>query len=164
MSFRFPVEAGAILMFARALGDLDPRWYDEESEAARRHGGVSALPTFVASAAHFDPEWPYRPRPDVPWWGSGRGPGSPAPGTGGSGGTSLHAEQHYEYHRPLRPGDVLTVEHQPGKTWEKHSERSGTLRFDEEIIRFTDQRGELVLTATRVRVITERPVERPVGG
>jgi acyl dehydratase len=145
-------------MFARALGDLNPRWYDENSEAAQLHGGVSAPPTFVASVAQWDPDWPYRPRPGVQWWGSGRGPGSPPPNTGGSSGTSLHAEQHYEYHQPLRPGDVLTVEREAGKTWEKQSARAGTLRFEEEITRFTNQRGELVLTATRVRVITERPV------
>lgn len=159
MSFRFPVEAGAILMFARSLGDLDPRWYDEASEPAQRRGGVSAPPTFVASAAHFDPDWPYRPRPDTPWWGSGAAPGHPAPTVGGSRGTSLHAEQHYEYHRPLHPGDVLTVVREMGKTWEKQSRRAGRLRFEEEITLFTDQHGELVLTATRVRVITERPVE-----
>ncbi len=157
MSFSFPVEAGAVLMFARALGDLDPRWYDEASTAAQVHGGVLAPPTFVASAAHFDPDWPYRPHPGVPWHGSGRGPGFPPPASGS--GTSLHAEQHYEYHRPIRPGDVLTVDREPGKRWEKQSARAGTLRFEEEITRFTNQRGELVLTAIRVRVVTERPVE-----
>jgi acyl dehydratase len=156
MTFTFPVEAGAIVMFARALGDLGPRWYDEDSPEAQRHGGVAAPPTFVASVAHWDPDWPYRPRPDVEWWGSGRGPGKPPPNVGA--GTSLHAEQHYEYHQPLRPGDVLTVSRESGKTWEKQSARAGTLRFEEEITRFTNQRDELVLTATRVRVITERPV------
>jgi len=157
MSFTMPVEAGAILGFARALGDLDPRWYDENSPAAQVHGGVTAPPTFVATVAQFDEDWPYRPRPGVPWHGSGKGPGTPAPTSGT--GTSLHAEQHYEYFGPLRPGDVLTVEREPGKSWEKHSARAGTLRFEEEITRFTNQRGELVVTATRVRVVTERPVE-----
>jgi N-terminal half of MaoC dehydratase len=159
VSILLPIEAGAILMFARSLGDLNPRWYDEESEAAKCHGGVSAPPTFVATIAQFDPDWPYRPTPGEPWWGSGRGPGTPAPTTGGSGGTSLHAEQHYEYTRPLRPGDVLSAERVEGKTWEKQSARAGTLRFSEEITRFHDQAGELVMTATRVRVVTERPVE-----
>lgn len=155
MSFRFPVEAGAILMFARAMGDLDPRWYDENSEEAQAHGGVQAPPTFVASVAHFDPDWPYRPHPDRPWFGSGAGPGTPSPTVPG-GGTSMQAEQHYEYHVPLRPGDVLTVERSPGRTWEKQSARSGTLLFEEEITRYTNQRGELAVVATRVRVITGR--------
>jgi acyl dehydratase len=160
MSFRFPVEAGAIGAFARAIGDLDPRWHDEASAQAQRHGGVSAPPTFVASAAHFDPDWVYRPRPGVPWHGSGRGPGRQAPASGPGGGTSLHAEQHYVYHRPLRPGDVLSVEREPGRSWEKRSGRGGLLRFEEEITSYRDAGGELVLTATRVRVITQRPVDR----
>lgn len=158
MTFTFPVEAGAVLMFARAVGDLDPRWYDAESPAAQRHGGPAAPPTFAASVAHWDPDWPYRPRPDVPWWGSGRDAGRPAPGSQHRG-TSLHAEQHYEYHRPMRPGQVLTVERTPGRRWTKESGRAGTLRFEEEITTFVDQDGELVLTARRVKVVTDRPVD-----
>lgn len=155
-SFQFPVEAGHVMCFARAVGDDDPVRYDAEHERTVRRGGVSASPTFVAAVAQFDPDWPYRPRPGEPWHGSGRGPGTPPPGTGT---TSLHAEQHYEYHREVRPGDVLTVERSAGATWEKQSARSGRLRFEEEITRFTDSAGELVVTARRVRVITERPAE-----
>lgn len=153
MSFQFPVEAGAIMMFARSLGDSDPRWYDEDSEEARAHGGVCAPPTFVNAVAHWDPDWPYRPQPDRPWHGSGSGPGTPSPTVPG-GGTSMQAEQHYEYLVPVRPGDELTVERAAGRTWQKESKRSGTLRFEEEVTRYTNQRGELAVVATRVRVLT----------
>jgi hypothetical protein len=149
--FTFPVESGHILMFARALGDDNPAWSGAGPDA------VVAPPTFVAAAAQFDPDWPYRPRPGEEWNGSGRGPGTAPPSSGG--GTSLHAEQHYEYHLPLRPGDVLTVEREAGRTWEKQSKRAGTLKFSEEITRFRNQDGELAVTARRVRVVTERPVE-----
>ena len=74
-------------------------------------------------------------------------------------GTSLHAEQHYEFHRPLRPGDVLTVTREQGESWEKQSKRAGTLRFSTEISYYRDQDGELVVTAKRVRVVTERKVD-----
>jgi N-terminal half of MaoC dehydratase len=151
--FVFPVEVGHIMVFARALGDDNPAWFDADA----RPGGVVAPPTFVAAAAQFDPDWPYRPRPGQEWNGSGRGPGT-APSSSG-GGTSLHAEQHYEYHLPIRPGDVLSVEREAGRTWEKQSKRAGTLMFSEEITRFRNQYGELAVTALRVRVITERPVE-----
>jgi len=57
---------------------------------------------------------------------------------------------------------VLSVEREPGRSWEKQSSRSGLLRFEEEITSYRDSGGELVLTATRVRVITERPVDKPV--
>jgi hypothetical protein len=151
MSFTFPVEAGAILAFARAIGDLDPRWWDAGSDAAKARGGITAPPTFVASVAQWDPDWPYRPRPGEQWFGSAKGPGTKPP-TAGSG-TSLHAEQHYVYERPLRPGDVLTVERSAGKEWDKKSRGGGSLHFEEEITTFTDQHGELVMTATRVRVV-----------
>ncbi len=152
MSFQFHVEPGAILAFARSLGDDDPRWYNADSEGARAHGGIVAPPTFVNAVAHWDPEWPYRPHPDRPWHGSGKGPGHHSPTVAGKG-TSMQAEQHYTYHAPLRPGDVLTVEREAGRVWEKQSKKSGTLRFEEEITRFTNQRGELAVVATRVRVI-----------
>lgn len=158
MGIQFPVESGHILMFARALGDTNPIYHDEEYAAATECGGVIAPPTFVAGVAHFDPDWPYRPRPGEPWMGSGREPtGVPSPLAGG--GTSLHAEQHYEYHQPLRPGDVLTAESEPGRTWEKDSKRAGKLTFDEAIVRFSNQRGEPVVTVRRVRVVTEKTVE-----
>lgn len=156
---RFPVESGHILMFARALGDANPVYFDENNAAVTECAGVIAPPTFVAAAAHFDPDWLYRPKVDEPWMGSGREPsGVVSPPS--AGGTSLHAEQHYEYHLPLRPGDVLTAETEPGATWEKESKRAGKLTFDEAITRFRNQRGELVVTARRVRVVTERSVEQ----
>lgn len=154
--FEFPVEAGHIMMFARALGDENPIYTDPDHEATRRRGGIVAPPTFVAAATHFDPDWPYRPRPGVPWVGSGRGPGTPPPSSGG--GTSMHAEQHYEFHEPVRPGDVLTVEREPGEIWEKESARAGRLRFSTEVTRYRNQEGRLVVTARRVRVVTERIV------
>jgi hypothetical protein len=150
VSFPFPVEAGHVLMFARALGD---ETYGNPTHPRAR----TAPPTFVAAVAQFDPEWAHRPRPGEPWRGSGAGPGTPVENTGG--GTSLHAEQHYEYHRAVRAGEVLTVERSPGRSWQKQSSRAGLLRFEEEVTTFTDTDGKAVCTATRVRVITEKPVQ-----
>jgi acyl dehydratase len=156
--FGFPIEAGHILRFARALGDENPLHTDPSHPATRARGGILAPPTFVAAGAHFDPGWPYRPRPDQPWYGSGRGDGTAPPDTGA--GTSLHAEQHYEFHEPLHAGDVLTVEREQGESWEKQSRRAGTLRFSTEVTRYRNQHGRLVITARRVRVVTERAVEQ----
>jgi acyl dehydratase len=80
-------------------------------------------------------------------------------GGGGGGGTGLHAEQHYEYHRPLRVGDVLTATTSPGKRWEKQGRRAGVLVFSENITEYRDQHGELVVTARGVAVRTERAVQ-----
>ena len=45
----------------------------------------------------------------------------------------LHAEQHFEYHQSLKPGDVLTPEVTEGEKWEKESKRAGLLKFSESI-------------------------------
>ena len=108
---RFPIEAGHVLMFARAIGDPNPIYADADVAAAAEVGAIPAPPTFVTASAQFDPDYPLRPKPGQAWFGSGREatgatPTVPSGGEGG-GGTSLHAEQHYEYHRPLVVGDVL---------------------------------------------------------
>lgn len=161
---RFPVEAGHIMMFARAVGDPNPVYYDEEHAKSSEVGGIIAPPTFVQASAQFDPDYGLRPKIGQPWFGSGREPSGPRPGGrpgggGGGGGTGLHAEQHYEYHRPLRPGDVLTATTTPGKTWEKEGRRAGKLVFSESVTEYRDHNGELVVTARSVGVRTERPVE-----
>jgi acyl dehydratase len=154
---RFPVEAGQIMLFARAVGDPNPVYHDERHAASYEVGGIIAPPTFVQSSAQYDADYPLRPAPGVPWFGSGRhDSGAAAPGSGPDGGTSLHAEQHFEYHRPIHPGMVLRAITEPGRTWEKHG-RSGRLLFGETITRYVDQAGEPVVTARSVSVRTEGP-------
>jgi acyl dehydratase len=184
---RFPVEAGHVLMFARAIGDPNPIYSDPDHAAGTEVGGLIAPPTFVQASAQFDPDYGLRPRIGRPWFGSGKTPSGlqrPAPagegggesgqsgqrgdggerprrsGGGGGGGSGLHAEQHYEYHRPLRVGDVLTATTTPGKRWEKQGRRAGTLVFSESVTEYRDQNGELVVTARSVGVRTERAVQQ----
>jgi hypothetical protein len=139
---RFPVEAGHVLTFARALGAADPA-------SGLPAAGDAAPPTFAIASAQFDPDYPLRPRPGAPWHGSGGDPGLVTEGAGG-----LHAEQHFTYHRPVRVGDVLAGLTRPGQEWEKHG-RSGRLRFREQITEFRDEAGELVVTARSVSVQRE---------
>jgi acyl dehydratase len=172
---RFPIEAGHIMLFARAIGDPNPIYYDPER--------AIAPPTFVQASAQFDPDYGLRPQIGRPWFGSGKTPSGlqrPAPSEspsesrggsggggggggerrGGGGGTGLHAEQHYEYHRPLRAGDVLTATTTPGQRWEKEGRRAGKLVFSESVTEYRNQDGELVVTARSVGVRTERAVEQ----
>ena len=145
----FPVESSHVKMFAYAIGDDNPVYSDPE--VARQEGFENCLapPTFVVSDVHFDPESGLRRRSRPTPQGEG----------GPSGGTGLHAEQSYEYHRPLMVGDVLTKSSRPGETWEKEGRRAGKLVFSEIISEYRDQKGELVITARMVGVRTERPVE-----
>jgi hypothetical protein len=140
---RFPVEAGHVLTFRRALGHED---------AERGADTSPALPvpaTFVQASAQFDPDYILRPKPGERWFGSGADAGFMAPGGGG-----LHAEQHYEFHQQVRVGMVLSSTVRKGRTWEKVG-RSGTLHFSELITEYVDETGAPVVTATSVGVRTE---------
>ncbi len=158
---RFPVEATHILMFARAIGDPNPAFSDSASPEANEVGGIVAPPTFTMAGSQFDPDYPLRPKYGQPWLGSGKtASGVTRQGSRGLG-AGLHAEQSFEYHRPIRPGMMLRTNSRPGATWEKQSRRGGKLLFSENITEYIDAAtGELVVTARSVGVRTERPVDR----
>jgi len=155
---KFPVEATHIMMFARSVGDPNPIYYDEEYAKKTEVGHILAPPTFPRAVAQFDPDYHLRVKPGEKWFGSGKNPTGLTEPAKSSGG--LHAEQHFEYHRQPKPGDVYTVTTKPGKTWEKESKRAGKLVFSETIQEYRDQNGELVVTSRSVGVKTERPVEQ----
>ena len=158
----FPVEATHILMFARSVGDANPVYSDPGYAKKTEAGGVIAPPTFAQASAQFDPDYHLRPKIGEPWFGSGKNPTGAAPREGGGrAGGGLHAEQHFEYHRHLKPGDVLTATVRPGATWERESKRAGKLMFFESVTEYRDQNGELVITARSVSMRTERPVDAP---
>ncbi len=158
---KFPVEASHILMFARSVGDFNEIYSDEEYAKTTEPQSIIAPPTFVQASAQFDPDYSLRPKPGKPWFGSGKEPtGVKKEAGSGGGGGGLHAEQHYEYHRHPKPGDVLTATEKPGKKWEKQGKRSGKLLFSETVTEYRDQDGELVVTARSVGVQTERPVDQ----
>lgn len=172
---RFPVEASHIMMFARSIGDANPIYYDEEYAAGTEVGGIIAPPSFAQASAQFDPDYFLRPKVGQKWFGSGKtASGTMRPAVdeaakdsaeggekkSGSSAGGLHAEQHFTYHRHLRPGDVLTGTNVPGKAWEKESKRAGILKFTESITEYRDQNGELVVTARGVGVVTEKVIEQ----
>ncbi len=158
-SFRFLVEAGHIQRFARSVGDPNPVYHDEEAAKETEVGGIVAPPTFVQSSAQFNPDYPLRPKFGEAWFGSGKTP-SGVPPEKLAGGTGLHAEQHFEYHRPLRAGEVLTVSTKPGESWEKEGRKGGKLKFSSQITEYRDPSGELVVTARSVGVQTEKVVQQ----
>jgi len=165
--WNFPIEAGHIMMFARAVGDPNPVYYDAEKAKSSEVGGIIAPPTFVQASAQFDPDYFLRPHPGQPWFGSGKEPtsapradrapsGDDEGGESTGGGVALHAEQHFEYHRPIRPGDVLTPTDKEGKSWERTG-RSGHLQFSENVTDWHDAQGNLVITVRMVGVLTGGP-------
>jgi acyl dehydratase len=154
---RFPVEAAHVMMFARSVGDPNPVYVDPEQAG----GPCLAPPTFGIAADHFDPDYERRPRPGVPWFGSGARPisvegGSQQPTGGGSG---FHAQEHFTYHRALRVGDVLFGSVRAGASWHKQGRRGGKLSFREHLTDYCDADGTPVLTLSWVDVLTERVVD-----
>ena len=159
---KFPIEFSHIMMFARSVGDDDPIYHDPDYAKKTEPGSVLAPPTFAPASAQFDPDYVLRPKPGKPWFGSGKeatGVTRESSGEGGGNGGGLHAEQHFEYHRHLKPGDVLTAKNLPGKTWEKDGRRGGKLLFSENITEYRDQFGVLVFFVCGVGVRTERPAD-----
>ena len=51
-----PVEKSHIMMFARSIGDANPKYYEEKDE------DVIAPPTFIQSSAQYDPDYFLRPK------------------------------------------------------------------------------------------------------
>lgn len=139
---RFPVEAGHVLTFRRAVG------HEDAERGADTSPGLPVPVAFVQAAAQFDPGYLLRPQAGEEWFGSAAGPGFMA-----AGGNGLHAEQHYEFHQPVRIGMVLSSTERPGRTWKKIG-RSGTLHFSETITEYFDEHGAPVVTATQVGVRT----------
>lgn len=164
---RFPVEESHILMFARSIGDPNLIYANSSYAEGTEVGGIIAPPTFAQASAQFDPEYRLRPKIGEPWQGSGKeATGIPPKPAGesdgepvGMGARGLHAEQHFEYHRHIRPGDVLSSTVKPGESWEKQSKRAGLLKFSETVTEYRDQNGDLVITARSVGVQTEKAVE-----
>jgi hypothetical protein len=159
---KFPIEAGHIMMFARAIGDENPIYFDAEYGERMGLGGVIAPPTYLQASAQYDSNYGLRPRQGQPWFGSGRTPTGRDPGAESSGeskgGGGLHAEQHFEFFRPIRPGDVLHSTVRQGETWEKQGRRGGPLLFSESVTEYRDASDELVAIARSVGVRTQQPV------
>jgi acyl dehydratase len=154
-------------MFARAVGDDNPVYSDAAYASETEVGGIVAPPTFMQASAQFDPDYFLRPKPGKTWFGSGKeatgvrpDDGASKTSDGGDNKAILHAEQHFVYHRHPTAGDVLTAETRAGKRWEKEGRRSGKLIFTETITEYRNQDGELMVTATGVGVVTERPVDQ----
>jgi acyl dehydratase len=130
------VVAEEVAAFARAVGDLNPLYVDPTAAAQSRFGAVLAPPTFPIrmGAAAGDPDLFLAL--DLNY------------------ASLLHAEQEFEWFRPLVAGEKVTITGRVSDMWEKQG-KSGTLDFVvlEQIAR--DQKGETVYVA-RTTLISRR--------
>lgn len=130
-SFQFPIEAGHIQEFKRAVGDHDAA-FDPDAPAP---------PTFMVAADRYDPDYDRRLRSDREW-----PPVAPEIGSG------FHAGMVFEYHRHPHCGEVLTAIVADGEEWAKQGRRGGSLRFREIVTTFVDADGQPCVTARWISV------------
>jgi acyl dehydratase len=155
--FELPVEAGLVALFARAIGDPNPR-YRSGSPEADAAGGAVAPPTFAMVADAFDPD--FRRRPPLDAAVADEGPATQE--------ALLHVSQHFTYARPVRVGEVLTVRRRPERTWTKQGRTGGQLEFIEAVTELVAADGTIVVSSAWTDVRPERghrqmSVEQPAA-
>ncbi|HBH01205.1 MAG TPA: MaoC family dehydratase [Candidatus Rokubacteria bacterium] len=133
--FPVTVERGRIKDFARALGDPNPFYLDDQVGAASEWGDVIAPPTFPVS---FRDE-----RADS---------GAILRDLGVDISRVLHGEQEFEIHRQLTPGATYLCRTRVADVYEKTG-KSGPMAFVVRETAVTDGAGEIVVTMRGVTVI-----------
>jgi acyl dehydratase len=141
--FNREVTRDAILHYARAVGDTNPLWLDEEYARSTPWGGIIAPPCFLYS---------------VHWgsWDMRRGDGLP-------GVHGLHFRDRWEFFRPLRLGDRADAVKELVGLEEKESNFAGRAVIQTRRIIFRNQGGELVATCDMSSYRTERDAARQRG-
>ncbi len=131
--FAVEVEKGRLRLFAKAIGETDPIYFDE---AVAQAAGFRSLPVPLTFLFCLEME-----RPDPYDWFDRLG--IPL-------GRALHGGQSFEYYNGACAGDVLTFESEITDLYDK---RDGALEFLVQNNDITDQRGDRVAKFTRTIVI-----------
>jgi acyl dehydratase len=126
------VERGRIKDFARAIGDLNPFYLDDEVGRASPWGDVIAPPTFPISFRDDAIDLLRDIGTDV--------------------SRLLHGEQEFEIFRPLRPGQTYLCRSKIVDQYEKTG-KSGPMGFVVRETTITDQDNEVVARMRGVTVV-----------
>jgi acyl dehydratase len=133
------VTAEHIAAFARALGDLNPAYLDEEAARNGQFRTIIAPPTypiaFMAQAMSGGLDTFLELGLDFM--------------------TLVHGEQEFEYVRPILAGETLTLTGRIADVYEKHGS-SGTLDFVVLETEAQDVRGERVFVSRNVLISRRR--------
>ena len=126
----FEIEKGQVRRFANAIGEDNPIHTDEKAAKAAGYSALVAPPTFAAALGALDPL---------------------IAEVGLDSQATMHAEEEYEYFRPIFVGDVLSVVHRIADVYDKHAP-NGRLIFLVVETRGNDKRGRAVFKGRRVLV------------
>lgn len=131
------VEKGFLKFFAKATGESNPIYFDEEAARGAGHPSIPAPPTYLFSLAIGAP--------------AKRGEVLDAEnGIGVDMRRILHGEQKFTYHRPVHAGDRLTL---TTTTSDIYSKKGGALDFIVQDTRAVNDAGELCVEMTVVTVV-----------
>ena len=119
----YRVTAEGISAYARAIGETNPLYLDEEAAAAGPYGTLIAPPFFIHTLR-------LRPGPDPKVR---------------FGTTSFHGGQRTQSFEPIRAGDTLTASAQITDVYAKTG-RTGTMVFIVRRVTFRNQHGHTVMT------------------
>jgi acyl dehydratase len=129
--------------YARAVGDLDPVYFDEDAARAAGYDGLVAPPTFVGHAVvegstlddlRTDGLWMERSRP-----------------VRLAVSRNMFGGQEWEFRAPVLVGDTITAQRRLGKVEEKDG-RSGPFVLLHYETTFTNQRDEVVAVSRLVGI------------
>ena len=117
------IEKGMIKKFAEAVEDLNPLWQDEEYARNARYGGIVAPPGFFMTVMMRGErvEFPFQ----LPFT------------------RVLDGGGEWEFLKPIRPGDVLTVVNRFADIFEREG-RTGKMVFMVTETTWRNQRNEVV--------------------
>jgi len=139
--FTVRVEHGKVREYAEAIRDDNPLYRDEEAARRSPFGGIIAPPTF---ARNF-------------WWEGT----AVQDDLGFDPRYRIHGEQEFEYHQPIKAGDVLTGQIRVVDVYEKAGKRGGKMTFGVIETTYRNARGETALVARRTIIETTPQPEAP---
>ena len=131
--FQVEVEQGRLRFFAKATGQADPVYIDEEAARAAGHPSLPVPPTVLFCLEMESPN-----------------PAAIRELLGMDYRSLLHGEQGFTYHRMAYAGDTLTYRQQIADIYDK---KGGALEFVVRKTAVTNQRDELVAELRCVTVV-----------
>lgn len=135
-AFDVDVEKGRLRLFAKAVGEDNPIYYDEHAAVAAGHRSLPVMPTFFFCLEMEQPD-PYA------WFKTLNIPLANA----------LHAEQYFKFTNMAYAGDVLTYQSEVIDIYEK---KGGALEFIAQDNLITNQLGQRVAEFRRTLVVQAR--------
>ena len=123
------VERGAVIKFARAIGDNNPLFNDEAAARSSRYGGLIAPPTFLRSVGSLRPQLPF----ELPFI------------------RMLDGGSDWEYFEPIRPGDHITSVARITDISERTG-RLGAMVFVTVVLTYRNQLDQVVATQTNTSI------------